>query len=275
MQNESVRKIIVAVAPVGREINPPSVNPLTPQDVANAVVACTNAGAGMVHLHVRDSKGNQTEDISDFSKTLDLIRDSSNIIIQGSTGGLTDLSLEERCVALNDPRVEVASLNMGSVNFGEDVYINRLPDIRYWAGRMQETNVAPELEIFEAGMIPVFRKLVDEKILQMPFSINFCLGARWAMPADPTSLFFLKTMLTENIPWGVIHDEMTDFSLLAIAIGLGASIIRVGFEDSVYYASAKAAEANSELVKKIVSLIKSIGYDVATLEEARELLGLS
>ena len=112
MQNEKARKIIVAVAPVGREINPPSVNPLTPEDVASEVIACAESGASMVHLHVRDRKGNQTEDISNFSKTLDFIRKSSDIIIQGSTGGLTDLSLEERCVALNDPRVEVASLNM-------------------------------------------------------------------------------------------------------------------------------------------------------------------
>ena len=153
MQTQRSRKIIVAVAPVGTDITPPSMNPLTPREVADEVVACAEAGAGMVHLHVRDSQGNQTEDISDFSKTLDFIRESSDIIIQGSTGGLTSLSLEERCVSVTDPRVEVASLNMGSVNFGEDVYVNRLPDIRYWARRMEESGVAPEMEIFEMGMI--------------------------------------------------------------------------------------------------------------------------
>jgi 3-keto-5-aminohexanoate cleavage enzyme len=94
------RKIIVAVAPVGTDIKPPSVNPLTPEQVADTVIECTKAGASMVHLHVRDSRGNQTEDITDFSTTIDLIRQSSDIIIQGSTGGLTSLSLEERCVAL-------------------------------------------------------------------------------------------------------------------------------------------------------------------------------
>jgi 3-keto-5-aminohexanoate cleavage enzyme len=164
---------------------------------------------------------------------------------------------------------------MGSVNFGEDVYINRLPDIRYWARRMEEAQVVPELEIFEAGMIPVFRKLVDEKTLKMPFSINFCLGAHWAMPADPASLFFLKTMLTEKIPWGTIHDGMTDFSLMATAIGLGATTVRIGFEDSVFYASAKAAGNNSELVEKIAVLIQSIGYEVAAPTQARKLLGLN
>jgi 3-keto-5-aminohexanoate cleavage enzyme len=151
-KTDKERKIIVAVAPVGGALPPPSLNPLTPEEVAAQVVACEKAGAGMVHLHVRDREGNQTEKLHDFSKTLDLIRESSDIILQGSTGGLTTLTLEERCVALNDPRVEVASLNMGSVNFGEDVYINRLPDIRYWAKRMDEAGVVPE-RLFTVKMI--------------------------------------------------------------------------------------------------------------------------
>jgi 3-keto-5-aminohexanoate cleavage enzyme len=268
------RKIIVAVAPVGKDIQPPSVNPLTPEDVAREVIDCTRAGASFVHLHVRDDKGNQTEDLTQFSRTLDLIRDASDIIIQGSTGGLSELSLEERCVALNDPRVEVASLNMGSVNFNEEVYINRLPDIRYWARRMEETNVIPELEIFEAGMLTAVAKLLEEKVLKPPLAFGFCLGFQWALPADPNSLFFLKSGLTETASWGVVHDGMQDFSLLATAIGMGAAAIRVGFEDSVYYAPGKAAATNAVLVEKIVSLVHQIGYEVATPAEARDLLGL-
>ena len=132
MKNNQTRKIIVAVAPTGKKTEPPSVNPLTSEDVAHQVITCEKAGASMVHMHVRDSKGEQTEDLTDFSATLDLIRQSSDIVIQGSTGGLTDLTLEQRCVALDDPRVETASLNMGSINFDEDVYVNRVPDIRYW-----------------------------------------------------------------------------------------------------------------------------------------------
>jgi 3-keto-5-aminohexanoate cleavage enzyme len=93
MKNHKTRKIIVAVAPTGKKTEPPSVNPLTPEDVARQVIACEKAGASMVHMHVRDKKGEQTEDLTDFSATLDLIRQSSDIIIQGSTGGLTDLTL--------------------------------------------------------------------------------------------------------------------------------------------------------------------------------------
>ena len=275
MKNNKPRKIIVAVAPTGKKTEPPSVNPLTPEDVAGEVAACTKAGASMVHLHVRDKKGEQTEDLTDFSATLDFIRPSSDIIIQGSTGGLTDLTLEQRCVALNDARVEVASLNMGSINFGEDVYVNKMPDIRYWARRMEQTQVVPELEIFAAGMPPAYMKLVEEKVLQPPYSIGFCMGVDWALPADAETLFFMKTMLPEkDVPWGVIHAGMNDFALLAAAIGMGASFVRVGFEDSPFFAPGKAAKSNAELVERMVSLIHQIGYEVTTCDEAREMLGV-
>jgi 3-keto-5-aminohexanoate cleavage enzyme len=274
MVSNKTRKIIIAVAPVGREVLPPSINPLTPEAVASEVIECCRAGAAMVHLHVRDSQGEQTEDIAAFSQTLDIIRESSDIIIQGSTGGLTTLSLEERCVSVTDPRVEVASLNMGSVNFGEDVYINRVPDIRYWAGRMTENRVVPELEIFEAGMVAESQMLIEEGTLKPPFYYNFALGAHWAAPADPRSLSYLTSLLPAGVPWSVVHDNMQDFALLATAIGLGASGVRVGFEDSVQYAPGKIAEKNVDLVAKIVSLVHRIGYEVAAPNEARYILGV-
>lgn len=274
MNTTKNRKIIVAVAPVGKDIQPPSMNPLTPEEVAREVIDCARAGASFVHLHVRDDQGNQTEDLTQFSRTLDLIRETSDIIIQGSTGGLSSLSLEERCVALNDPRVEVASLNMGSVNFSEDVYVNRLPDIRYWARRMEEAGIIPELEIFEAGMLTAVAQLVAEKVLKPPFTYGFPLGFHYALPADPNSLFFLKSSLPVPAPWGVVHESMQDFALLATALGMGAAAVRVGFEDSVFYAPGKAVVTNAELVEKIVSLIHQIGYEVATASEARDLLRL-
>lgn len=268
------RKIIVAVAPVGRSVELPAKNPLTPKEVAAQVVGCAKAGASMVHLHVRDRKGMQTEKLHEFSKTLDLIREKSDIMIQGSTGGLTTLTLEERCVSLNDPRVQVASLNMGSVNFGEDVYINRMSDIRYWAKRMEETRVVPELEVFDVGMMPAVRHLVQEGVLKPPCHFNFCLGFHWALPAVPKSLFFMTSFLKENEEWGVIHDGMNDLSLLATAIGMGARAIRVGFEDSVFYAPGKRAITNPELVEKAVSLLQHLGYEPASPREAREMLGI-
>lgn len=268
------RKIIVTVAPVGKAVPNPLFNPLSSDEVAKEVVSCAKAGASMAHLHVRDRNGNQTADLADFSRTLDYIRDASEIIIQGSTGGLVDLSVEERCTALNDPRVQTASLNMGSVNFGDDVYVNTLPDIRYWARRMAEERIVPELEIFEAGMIPVYTQLLTETVLNKPFSFNFILGVKWGLPAVPNSLFFMNSLLDEPVPWGVTHAAMTDFSLLSVAIGLGATAVRVGFEDSIFYAPDKAASTNVELVKRVVALVHNMGFDVATTEEARSILGL-
>jgi 3-keto-5-aminohexanoate cleavage enzyme len=274
MAKSTPRKVIIAVAPVGRSVQPPAINPLTPKQVSDEVIRCANAGAAMVHLHVRDTRGVQTEDIGAYAETLDRIRRSSDIVIQGSTGGLTTLTLEQRCVALNDPRTEVASLNMGSVNFGEDVYINRLADIRFWARRMRQTKTVPELEIFDSGMLPAARALIAEGAIKPPYSICFCLGFHWTLAPDPRSLFFMASMLKEAVPWGVVHDGMRDLSLLATAMGLGASLVRVGFEDSTFWAPDRPARRNAELVKKLVELIQLLGYGVATASEAREILGI-
>ncbi len=269
------RRIVVAVAPVGKGNPSPAGNPLSPEEVTRTVIDCARAGAAMVHLHVRDQAGSQTADLSAFAQTLDMVCESCDIVIQGSTGGASDLTVEERCVALNDPRVEVASLNMGSVNFEETVYINSLPDIRYWARRMQSAKVVPELEIFEAGMLAATSRLVDEKTLQPPYYFNFGLGFHHALPADPTCLFFLKSMLSPGSPWGLVHDKMTDLSLLAAAIGLGASIVRVGFEDSIFYAPGEAARSNVVLVEKLVAVIRSLGCEPASPSDARRLMGVT
>ena len=127
-----------------------------------------------------------------------------------------------------------------------------------------------------AGMAPAYMKLAQEKVLKPPYWINLCLGFRWALPADAETLFFMKTMLPEkDVPWGVIHAGMNDFALLATAIGMGASVVRVGFEDSPFFTPGKAAKSNVELVEKIVSLVHQIGFEIATTDEARKILKLS
>lgn len=264
--------IVVVVAPVGTQVEPPAQNPLSPEEIAQDVVACAHAGASMVHLHVRNSRGNPTEDLQAFSQTLSLIREESDIVLQGSTGGVGTLSREARCVSLNDERVEVASLNLGSANVGEGVYVNTLPDIRFWANRMRERRIVPELEVFEGGMLSNISRLVDERVLMPPFYVNFCLGFEGPLPADPTNLFFLRQILPQDLLWGIIHDGMQDFSLLAIAIGLGATSVRVGFEDSVYGAPGEVARTNAELVTKVVELIHQLGCRVTTPDEARTIL---
>ncbi len=199
----------------------------------------------MVHLHVRDPRGEQTFDLSWYSRTLDLIRRESDIVIQGSTGGMSTLTLEQRCVSLQDPRTEVASLNMGSVNFGEGVYVNTLPDIRFWAAEMRRHRVVPELEIFEAGMLASIARLVDEGVLAPPLNYNFSLGFHGALPADPRHLAHLAAMLPPGSHWSLIHEGMGDFRLLAAALGLGATGVRAGYEDGRHLAPAKSPARTS------------------------------
>ena len=160
-----MRKIIVTVAPVchvGKAIPADVKNPLTPEEIARDTIDCYKAGACEVHLHTRDLQGNPTFELDVFRQTIGLIRKETDMIIQGSTGGLSTLTLAERCVSLDVPEVEVASLNMGSVNFGETVYINTMPDLRYWAKRLDETHTVPEMELFDLSHVECATRLADE-----------------------------------------------------------------------------------------------------------------
>lgn len=272
-----MRKIIVTVAPVchvGKPIPEGCKNPLSPEEITEDVLNCYRAGACQVHLHTRDLKGNPTFELDVFSQTIHAIREHSDMIIQGSTGGLSDLSLADRCVSLNVPEVEIASLNMGSVNFGETVYINTMPDLRYWAKRQQEANVVPEMELFDLSHVECCTRLADEGVIRRPLHYNFCVGPGGSsnLSATGRNLALLCALTEPGTSWGINHDSMKDFSILACAIGMGANAVRVGFEDSFYYAEGKLARTNAELVERLVTLIRAMGCEPATPAEAREML---
>ncbi len=269
-----MRKIIIAVAPVALDVSEKVDSILSPEEIANDVIASYRNGASLVHLHVRDKYGRPTEDLKEFTRTLDLIREGCDIIIQGSTGGVSDLSLEDRCVSLNDERVEMGSLNMGSVNLGENEYINKLSDIRFWARRMEERGIVPELEIFEPGMIDNVLLLAEEGVLKPPFIFGISNGFKGTLQANTRNLQFLADSIPAGAPWGYVHHGMKNMSLPAAAIAMGASVIRVGFEDSVYYAPGKIGKTNAVLVEKAATLIRDMGFEAATASESRELLGI-
>jgi 3-keto-5-aminohexanoate cleavage enzyme len=272
--DDIMRKIIIAVAPVALDVAEKIDSVLSPEEIADDVIASYKNGASLVHLHVRDKHGRPTEDLREFGRTLDLIKKDCDIIVQGSTGGVSHLSLEERCVSLNDDRVEMGSLNMGSVNLGEDGYINKLSDIRFWANRMEEKGIVPELEIFEPGMINNVLLLAEEGVLKPPFIFGFCNGFKGTLQANTHNLQFLADSIPAGSPWGYAQHGMKDLSFLAAAIAMGAAAVRVGFEDSVYYAPGKVGKANAILVEKIATLIRDMGFEVASASESRELLGI-
>jgi len=270
------RKVILAVAPVAHmEKTIPSgiKNPVKPEDIAQQTIDCAQAGASLVHLHVRDVDGTQIGDLDVFSHTIDLIRKESPILIQGSTGGKSNLSLELRSVSVDEPRVQMASLNMGSTNFGDGVYINTWDDIRYWAQKMKENQVIPELEVFDLSMIEAIKKLKEEGTLEDPLHFNFSLGFKGALSATASNLLAMIQAVGSHENWSLLHEGMEDFSLIGVAIGSGASAVRVGYEDGFYKAKGEPA-TNVELVKHAVALIRAMGCEVATIEEARSMLGI-
>jgi 3-keto-5-aminohexanoate cleavage enzyme len=267
-----MRAVAIYVAPVGAE--PVPGNPLTPRQVAEDTIACVKAGASVVHLHVRDEQGKLVEDTSVFRTTVDMIKREVDVIIQGSTGGMSDLSAADRCTALQVEGVEMASLNMGSSNFGDGVYINSPADIRYWAQEMKKNQVKPELEIFESGMINSALKLQKEGFLGNPLLFNFSLGFPGAMPSTAKNCLFLSELIPSTSNWSLVQHQMDNFSLLAAALAMGASAVRVGFEDSLNLGSGQTAQSNLELVSRIAQLVKDLGYRIMNASETRQLLGI-
>lgn len=272
-QRTSLPKLIISVAPVGhwgRGRN----NPISPVEIARETAACAKEGASMVHLHVRDENGDQTARLDVFEETLDLIgKRAGGIIIQGSTGGVSSLTLDERCAALDAAGVEVATLNMGSTNLFGTVYANSPADIEYWAQKMKARKVKPEHCIFEAGMLAAVDELVRHRLVRGRPYYNFSLGFPGAMPASRRNLMLLLDSISPSAPWFYVEHDMTDFRPIALAIALGGHV-RVGFEDSQHLDPARLATRNVELVAKTAALACSIGREIATPDEARRILDL-
>jgi len=268
------RKIIISLAPVG---NFPAENTeavLTPEGIAGDVEECADAGASLVHLHVKDVYGQPVTDRDLFDAAVAEIRRRCGVIIQGSTGGDGHLSAEERCVVLNNPVVEMASLNMGSTNFFNGVYVNAPDEIRYWARRMKDSGIEPEFEIFSPDMIEAAAVLYQEQLVAPPYSFGICLGIPWAMPANARYLSICANLMPEGARWGLIEHARSDFSLVAVALALGASWIRVGQEDSPQGLNHKGQKKNQVLVKEVREFIESLGYEIASPQEARKILGI-
>ena len=267
------RRVVISVAPVGGSPSERK-GPFTPEEVAEETVACAEAGAGVVHLHVRDGEGQPVSELDSFNETIRRIRGECGIVIQGSTGGVGEMSAAERCVALDAEGVEMASLNMGSTNFFDSVYVNSPDDIRYWSSAMKERGITPELEIFSLDMIHAAEPLLEQSLLNSPLRYSACLGIPGAMPADPRYLCFFSSMMRDDDYWGLMHHGMKDFSLLLHAAGLGASWLRVGFEDSRIYAGGKTARNNRELVVELREVLERAGYEIVPPQEVRNALAL-
>lgn len=268
-------KMLVAVAPsippyMAKNI--PGLD-LSPEGIAKEVVRAYNAGANLVHLHVWDEQGQPTTRLDAFERTLRLIREQCDIVIEGSTGGINTLTTAERCVSLQAD-IEMASLNPGSVNYDGGVYVNSPEDIRYWAREMKKRRIKPDAAIFEAGMIANTMELVDEGLLEAPYLFSFVLGQRGALPATPKNLCFLTETIPPGSHWMAVTHGGQDLRFGLLSIGLGGHI-RAGFEDNPYFRPGELAKSNAQLIERLVGIARQLGREPASPAEVRRLLNLT
>ena len=267
-------KVAITVAPLAQTYYDDVESFPTPETLAKEICECWQAGASVVHLHVIDKHGNPTVDTSNFQKMVGMIRAECDIIIQGSTGGVSDLTRDERSVSVEVPNVEMGSLNMGSCNVGEQAYINTPGDIEYWAEKMRKNNVVPEMAFFEPGMMTMMDRLLDKNVIEHPLVVSLALGFPGTLPATADNIIFMVRQLPEDAVWTLIPHHAPDFSLHALSVALGGNV-RVGFEDSMYLAPDRKAPDNVELVAKARELIEQLGRTVASPAETRQMYGIA
>ncbi len=165
----------------------------------------------------------------------------------------------------------MGALNMGSTNFEDGVYINTWDDIRYWSEKMKKLDVVPELEIFDLSMIGSSVVLANEGVLDYPLNFNLSLGFHGALSATADNIVYLKNAMPTRSSWSFLEEGMQDFAMLAVAIGCGASGIRVGFEAGFHAVPGKPC-SNVQLVEHAVALVRQMGCEVATAQEAHAML---
>lgn len=262
-------KVLISVAPVSAsDIH------INPQKIAADVIACAKAGAAMVHLHVRDENGKLTPDLTILKKIVELIRKESDIIIQASTGGVSDLTIKERCAPLYYDKVETCSLNVGSTNLGNSVYCNPIPEVKYCVEEIIKTGKTPEIEVFEIGHTHQVTELRKEFAMKSPILFSVVLGHPGEAPATPEALMAMVNFIPKDTIWGITHAHRKDFGIIAGALGLGAKTVRIGFEDSNYLDPETQVDNNVPLVKKVVNLLHAMDKEPMTPTEARKMLNI-
>ena len=264
--------LIITAAVVGAEVmreQTPHV-PYTPDEIADECARCHAEGATMVHVHGRLEDGTPTQDRETFRAILDGVRERCDALVQFSTGGAVWMSVEERIEAL-DLRPDMATLTTGTVNFGDDVFMNSMPMIRQIATGLAAHGVRPEIEVFEAGMVDMALRLVREGLVEAPLHFDFVLGVPGAMGGRLENLEFLVGMIPEGSTWSVAGVGRHELPLARAAIEMGGHV-RVGLEDNIYLSKGVLAKGSWELVREVAKFAEELGRPLATREDAQRIL---
>lgn len=250
--------------------------PITAEEIGVEAAKCREAGAAMVHIHVRKPDGSPSQDAELFRAAIREIRKRCDILVQTSTGGAVGMGVDERCGPLTlegTDRPDMATLSTGTVNFGEDVFWNPRPLVRDIAQRIRAAGLKPELECFDAGMIDEALALAKDGHIDLPAHFDFVLGVPGALGARPAALDFMIASLPDGCSWtvaGVGRHQLPMAELGAQKGGNG----RVGLEDNIFLSKGVLAKGSFELVAEAARRAKGHGREIATPQQARELLRL-
>ena len=286
MDNKALKnKVIITAAVTGawpKKENNPNV-PMTPQEIADDVYACWKAGAAVAHLHMRDDEGNGTMDTAKFEETVNLIHTKypdCDIVLNLTTSGDIHADDEIRVAHVKKLKPEMASYDCGSMNWlNSGLFLNTPKFLTDCGLLFQELGVKTEIEAFDPGMIGNAAYYIKKGVLKTPVHFQFCMGCANGIAGSMKNLIFMKETADElvgkgNYTWscfGVGHSAM---EMLYGAVALGGNI-RVGMEDNVMYAKGQLAESNVQFIERAVRVIKEYGKEVATPDEARQILGLA
>ena len=299
------KKVIINCAITGA-IHTPSMSeylPIQPEDIARQAIDAAKAGATTVHVHVRDPKdGRPSTDVSLFGKIIDMIKAESDVIICTTTGGGLGMTVEERVAVVPKYKPELASCNMGSINFALFPVLDKLKEFKYdWeqgylamtkdfifrntfqdlekvTGIMNDNGTKPELEIYDVGHINNAAFLLQKGLLKPPIYLQFVMGILGGIPASIENLVFLKQTADrligpENYEYSAFGAGKTEYPICTASVLLGGHC-RVGLEDNLYLSKGVRAKTNAEMVAKMKRIIEEFSLEVATPEEGREILGL-
>jgi 3-keto-5-aminohexanoate cleavage enzyme len=271
----STDPVVITVAPTGAEVtraqNPHL--PITPEEIAREVARSAAEGASAVHIHARLDDGQPTTDPEVLRRIAELIRERCDVVIGMSTGAQVGMSHDERLRVL-DAAPEIASLNCGSLNFGNEIFDNDPALIEALAKRMQADGIRPELETYDLGMLATAGRLAEAGLLSGPPLYNFVMGVPGGVPASPENLLAMLHNRPRPGPWTVTGIGRHQLPLTTLACAMGGHM-RVGFEDNIYYRRGQLATSNAELVARARRLAGELGRPVATPGEARRILGVA
>ncbi len=298
------RKVIVTCAVTG-SIHTPSMSPhlpVTPDEIAQAAIGAAEAGATVLHLHARDPKdGRPTQDTGVFDQFLPRIKQSTNAVVNITTGGAPTMTLDERLAPAAKFKPEVASLNMGSMNFGlfpmldryddfkhdwerthlansrDLVFKNTFADIEHILNTCRDNGTRFEFECYDVGHLYNLSHFLDRGLVQPPLFVQTVFGILGGIGAHPEDLMHMRRtanrLFGDDYVWSVLGAGRNQMSIAAMAAAQGA-MVRVGLEDSLWIAPRQLAESSAAQVTKVRSIIEGLSLEVATPDEARDILSL-